>query len=93
VDLGVSQCADPSAMVGKMHTSMAGAKALIVPLVQMNPLLGFVADALNKTILSLSLERDQEVRTLRAFSKVIWLQNDLINSHYQEPLQVHRLPA
>jgi len=71
-------------MVGKMHTSKAGAKELIVPLVQMNALLGFVADALTDTILSLSLERQQEIRTLRAFGKLLWLQNDLINRHYQE---------
>ena len=70
--------------VGKMHTSKAGAKELVVPLVQMNALLGFVADALTNTILSLGLERGQEVRTLRAFNKLLWLQNDLINRHYQE---------
>jgi hypothetical protein len=73
-------------MVGKMHTSKAGAKDLAVPLVQMNALLGFVADALNNTILSLGLTRKQEVQTLRAFSKLLWLQNDLINRHYQAPL-------
>jgi Protoglobin len=71
-------------MVGKMHTSKAGAAELAVPLVQMNALLGFVADALANTILSLGLERTQEVRTLRAFSKLLWLQNDLINRHYQD---------
>lgn len=70
-------------MVGKMHTSKAGAKELVVPLVQMNALLGFVADAINNTILSLGLERTQEVQTVRAFSKLLWLQNDLINRHYQ----------
>jgi hypothetical protein len=70
--------------VGKMHTPKAGAAELVVPLVQMNALLGFVADALASTILSLNLERGQEVRTLRAFNKLLWLQNDLINRHYQE---------
>jgi len=70
--------------VGEMHTSKAGAAEIVVPLVQMNALLGFVADALTNTILSLGLERGQEVRTLRAFNKLLWLQNDLINRHYQE---------
>ncbi|MEI7684710.1 MAG: protoglobin family protein [Planctomycetota bacterium] len=70
-------------MVGKMHTPKAGAKELNVPLVQMNALLGFVADALTNTILSLGLERQQEIRTVRAFGKLLWLQNDLINRHYQ----------
>ncbi len=71
-------------MVGKMHTSKAGSKELVVPLVQMNALLGFVADALTNTIMSLGLERSQEIRTLRAFGKLLWLQNDLINRHYQD---------
>jgi hypothetical protein len=70
--------------VGQMHTSKAGSAEIFVPLVQMNALLGFVADALTNTILSLSLERGQEVRTVRAFNKLLWLQNDLINRHYQE---------
>ncbi len=69
-------------MVGKMHTPKAGAKELDVPLVQMNALMGFVADALNSTVLSLGLEREVEVATLRAFGKLLWLQNDLINRHY-----------
>lgn len=73
-------------MVGKMHTPKAGSEELNVPLVQMNALLGFVADALTDAILGLGLERGQEVRTLRAFNKLLWLQNDLINRHYQESL-------
>ena len=71
-------------MVGKIHTPKAGSKELDVPLVQMNALLGFVADALTSTILSLGLERKLEVQTLRAFNKLLWLQNDLINRHYQD---------
>jgi hypothetical protein len=67
-----------------MHTPKAGSKELDVPLVQMNALLGFVSDALTSTILSLGLERAVEVKTLRAFNKLLWLQNDLINRHYQE---------
>lgn len=70
-------------MVGKIHTPKAGSPQLDVPLVQMNALMGFVADALTSTILGLGLERDVEVRTLRAFGKLLWVQNDLINRHYQ----------
>ncbi|MCS6863682.1 MAG: protoglobin family protein [Gemmataceae bacterium] len=69
-------------MVGKIHTPKAGNPAIHVPLVQMNALMGFVADALTATILSLGLEREVEVRTLRAFGKLLWIQNDLINRHY-----------
>ena len=69
-------------MVGKIHTPQAGSKEIDVPLVQMNALLGFVADALTATILGLNLPREVEVKTLRAFGKLLWLQNDLITRHY-----------
>ena len=69
--------------VGKMHTPKAGSGELNVPLVQMNALMGFVADALTATIFGLGLERETEVRTVRAFQKLLWLQNDLITRHYQ----------
>src|SRR4051812_33909487 len=69
--------------VGKIHTPKAGSRNLDVPLVQMNALMGFVSDALTGTILGLGLDREQEVRTVRAFNKLLWLQNDLINRHYQ----------
>ena len=71
-------------MVGKMHTPKAGSKELDVPLVQMNALMGFVADALTATIMSLGLERDAEIRTVRAFNKLLSIQNDLITRHYQD---------
>lgn len=70
-------------VVGKMHTAKAGAVDIVVPLVQMNALLGFVSDALMSTIFKLGLPRDQEVRMARAFNKLLWLQNDLISRHYQ----------
>ena len=70
-------------LVGKMHTPRAGSKELDVPLVQMNALMGFVSDALIATILSLDLDAETTSRTLRAFNKLLWLQNDLITRHYQ----------
>ena len=70
-------------MVGKIHTPQAGSAELNVPLVQMNALMGFVSDALVNVILSLELDRPTEVRTLRAFNKLLWIQNDLITRHYQ----------
>ncbi len=69
-------------MVGKIHTDKAGSKELYVPLVQMNALMGFVADAFVATIVGLKLDRDTEVKALRAFNKLLWLQNDLIVRHY-----------
>jgi len=71
-------------LVGKMHTPKAGSPELDVPLVQMNALLGFVSDALTNAILGLGLDRPTEVRTLRAFNKLLWVQNDLITRHYQD---------
>lgn len=69
-------------MVGKIHTSKAGNPKTSIPLIQMNALLGFVSDALLCTIQSLNLERSLEIATLRAFNKLLWIQNDLINRHY-----------
>jgi hypothetical protein len=71
-------------MVGKIHTPKAGSKEIDVPLVQMNALMGFVADALTATILGLGLDRATEAKALRAFGKLLWLQNDLIARHYQK---------
>jgi hypothetical protein len=75
--------------VGKMHTPKAGSPDLDVPLVQMNALMGFVADALTGVLFSLALDRETEARAVRAFQKLLWLQNDLITRHYQEA----RMPA
>jgi hypothetical protein len=68
--------------VGQMHTPKSGSAQLNVPLVQMNALLGFVSDAIVDTILKLNLDRESEVGTLRAFNKLLWIQNDLVNRHY-----------
>ena len=75
-------------MIGQMHTEKAGAKELYIPLVQMNALMGFVADAFNAVILNLGLDRETEIRTVRAFSKLLWIQNDLITRHYQNKVEV-----
>ena len=71
-------------MVGKMHTPKAGSAELDVPLVQMNALLGFVADALTNASSAWAWTAPTEVRTLRAFNKLLWIQNDLITRHYQD---------
>lgn len=70
-------------MVGKIHTPKAGSPELNVPLVQMNALMGFVADAIINTIFELGLDQASAAKTLRAFNKLLWLQNDLITRHYQ----------
>lgn len=73
-------------MVGAMHTPAKGNKSLDVPLVQMNALLGFVADALIATICDFDLDAETKAKTVRAFSKLLWLQNDPVNRHYAERL-------
>jgi len=71
-------------LVGAMHTPGKGSTVIDVPLVQMNALLGFVSDALLATILGLGLAAELQTRTLRAFNKLLWIQNDLINRHYTQ---------
>ncbi len=46
------------------------------------PLLGFVATAISRTLRTLGLDRETESRTLLAFEKLRWIQNDLITRHY-----------
>lgn len=67
--------------VGKIHTPGAGNKDISVPLVQMNVLLGFVSDALLTTIMGFDVDQPTKTRMLRAFNKLLWLQNDLISRH------------
>ncbi|MFN0055335.1 MAG: protoglobin family protein [Planctomycetales bacterium] len=69
-------------MVGKIHTPLAGNAQIQVPLVQMNALMGWLADILSEAISELGLPSAETVRTLRAFQKLLWIQNDFINRHY-----------
>ena len=62
----------------------------------MNALMGFVSDALLGSILPLELDWDRKTATLRAFNKLLWIQNDLITRHYQEngcPVLAGGLPS
>lgn len=69
-------------MVGKIHTRKAGNRDIHVPQVQMNALMGFVADAVTGVIFGLGLQKAAEQRLVRAFQKLLWIQNDLIHRHY-----------
>jgi hypothetical protein len=69
-------------MVGRIHTPAAGNPDIHVPLVQINALLGFVADAVNATILGAPLPFEAKAVAVRAFSKLLWIQSDLISRHY-----------
>lgn len=70
-------------VAGKMHTPKAGNKNINVPLVQMNALLGLFSDCLMSAILELNVDDETKARTLRAFNKLLWIQNDLVARHYQ----------
>lgn len=70
-------------MVGKIHTPKAGNAEIDVPLVQMNALMGFLADAITEVIDSLALDRGETIALIRAFSKLLWIQNDFITRHYE----------
>ena len=74
-------------MVGKMHTPKAGSKAIDVPLVQMNALLGMLSDILLESVAEWPLDAETTARTVRAFNKLLWIQNDLVNRHYQQPAE------
>lgn len=69
---------------GNMHTPAIGCVDLAVPLVQMNALLGFLADAISKAIFGFAITEDTKAKMVRAFNKLLWIQNDLISRHYTE---------
>ena len=69
-------------MVGKIHTARAGNPEIEVPLVQMNALMGFLSDVIAETIAGLPLDPPAALRTMRAFQKFLWIQNDFITRQY-----------
>ena len=68
---------------GKIHTPKAGNDEIDVPLVQMNALMGLISDQLVQAVMESPLSAEDRLETLRAFNKLLWIQNDLINRHYQ----------
>lgn len=69
-------------MVGKIHTPDAGNPDIRVPLIQMNVLLGQIADVVTEVIAQLGLDSVTTIKTIRAFQKLFWIQNDFISRHY-----------
>ena len=69
-------------MVGKIHTPKAGNNEINVPLVQMNALIGLMSDMLLDFIAESPLDAAQTLITQRAFSKLLWIQNDFVQRHY-----------
>lgn len=75
-------------LVGRIHRPGADVTDGEIPLVQMNALLGLLADALTAACFGLDLDVACLQQTVRAIQKLFWLQNDLLARHYQadEPL-------
>ena len=69
-------------IVGKIHTAKAGNAGIDIPLVQMNALMGSLPTPVNATILGADLPAEAKAGAIRAFGKLLWLQNDLITRHY-----------
>ena len=70
-------------MVGKIHTSKAGNSQINVPLYQMNALMGLLSDILIEVLIDSPLGPTDTLETIRAFQKLLWIQNDLIGQHYE----------
>ena len=69
-------------MVGKIHTPQAGNKDIHVPLIQMNALIGLMSDMLLQAVAESPLDAATTLKTQRAFTKLLWIQNDLVQRHY-----------
>ncbi|MCA9194061.1 MAG: protoglobin family protein [Planctomycetales bacterium] len=74
-------------MVGKIHTPRAGNKEIAVPLIQMNVLMGLLSDVLMQAVSAAPLDDVQRMETLRAFNKLLWIQNDFVTRHYCETVE------
>jgi len=75
--------------VAIMHTGQLGFQsrakkpALRVELIHMSALLGYVMDILLEAVINHpTLDSETKAGVLRAFNKVIWIQNDLFSRHY-----------
>jgi hypothetical protein len=75
--------------VGIMHTGKPGFKHrekrpdLRVEYIHMNALLGFVMDIVISAVMDMAdIDTQMKSRVIRAFNKVIWIQNDLFARHY-----------
>ena len=69
-------------MVGRIHTTKAGNSEINVPLVQVNALMGLLSDVLSDALIESTLEPATALKTIRAFNKLMWIQNDFISRHY-----------
>lgn len=69
-------------MVGKIHTADAGNAEIVVPLVQMNALMGLISDAILEVLANSPMNPDQTRAAIRSFNRLFWIQNAFIARHY-----------
>jgi hypothetical protein len=73
--------------VGRIHT-IDGKKKNVdgtfmsVDYIHCNALLGYVSDLVISAIMEADLTQEARGRTIRAFNKLLWIQNDLFARHY-----------
>ncbi len=70
-------------MVGKIHTPKAGNSEINVPLYQMHALMGLLSDIITEVVIESPLNPSETLDTIRAFQKLLWIQNDFIGRHYE----------
>jgi hypothetical protein len=68
--------------VGKMHTTKGGGASIHTPLMLINIMLGYIVDALLQAVHGLDIDLDAKIRTLRAISKMLWIQQSFISRQY-----------
>ncbi|KAF0979174.1 hypothetical protein FDP41_001517 [Naegleria fowleri] len=74
--------------IGKLHTSKAGKPNIVVDYIHCNTLFGFVSEIISNAILEApNLTFSTKFKTIRAFNKLFWIQNDLFSRHYQQEEQ------
>lgn len=70
--------------VGKIHTKKMGNKKLQIDYLYVNALFGYVEDILIGAIMDLPVDNVTKKAAIRAFNKLLWIQNDLFVRHYLE---------
>jgi hypothetical protein len=59
-----------------------GNKTLQIDYLYVNALFGYVEDVLISAIMDLPVDNATKKAALRAFNKILWIQNDLMVRHY-----------
>mmetsp|Transcript_4090 Transcript_4090/g.6056 ORF Transcript_4090/g.6056 Transcript_4090/m.6056 type:complete len:235 (+) Transcript_4090:44-748(+) len=68
--------------VAKIHTAGVGAKSINVDYTHINALMGYVEDVVLGALLEADVEEEAKRKTIRAYNKLLWIQNDLFARHY-----------